>query len=77
MPRTLTFCYSVPVLVTVDLDEKTVTEVHVDDETPLSNEVNLVDGDESAEVEPDQDRGWCENCREGFIVAAPVLAGII
>ena len=31
----------------------------------------------TAEVEPDQDRGRCENCREGFIVAAPVLAGII
>jgi len=33
--------------------------------------------DATAEVEPDQDRGYCENCREGFIVAAPVLAGII
>jgi hypothetical protein len=33
--------------------------------------------DATVEVEPDQDRGWCEECREGFIVAAPVLAGVI
>ena len=33
--------------------------------------------DADAEVEPDQQVGWCDNCREHFIVAAPVLAGVI
>jgi hypothetical protein len=46
MSRTLTFRYSVPVLVTVNLDEKTVSDVRVDDETPIPGDVNFVDGDE-------------------------------
>jgi hypothetical protein len=29
------------------------------------------------EIEPDQRCGYCSNCREGFVVAAPVLARII
>jgi hypothetical protein len=30
-----------------------------------------------SEMEPDQDRGWCDECRTNTVVAAPVLAGII
>lgn len=33
--------------------------------------------DYSTEVEPDQDRGWCENCSRNTVVSALVLAGII
>lgn len=31
----------------------------------------------STEVEPDQSRGWCEECEAGTVVSALVLAGII
>jgi hypothetical protein len=31
----------------------------------------------TAEMEPDQDRGYCEECRANTMVAAPVLAGLI
>jgi hypothetical protein len=31
----------------------------------------------STEVEPDQDRGWCECCHTNTVVAATVLMGII
>jgi len=31
----------------------------------------------STDVEPDQDKGWCENCERGTIKSAFVLAGII
>jgi hypothetical protein len=31
----------------------------------------------STEVEPDQDRGWCESCNEGTVASALVLAGMI
>jgi hypothetical protein len=33
--------------------------------------------DHVAEVEPDQDRGWCDECHTNTVKAAPVLAGII
>ncbi len=33
--------------------------------------------DHTTEVEPDQDRGYCENCRRNTVVSALVLAGII
>jgi hypothetical protein len=33
--------------------------------------------DYSAEMEPDQDRGWCEACNANTVVAALVLSGII
>lgn len=33
--------------------------------------------DYSTEVEPDQDRGWCEECQEGSVKSALILAGII
>lgn len=33
--------------------------------------------DYTTEIEPDQDRGWCENCRENTVVSALVLAGLI
>lgn len=33
--------------------------------------------DYTAEVEPDQDRGWCEECRANSVHGAPVLAGLI
>lgn len=33
--------------------------------------------DHTGEMEPDQDRGWCENCGQNRMVSAFVLAGII
>lgn len=35
------------------------------------------DCDYTAEMEPDQDRGWCEECGAGTMVAALVLGGLI
>ena len=35
------------------------------------------DCDYSADMEPDQDRGWCENCQDNTLVSALILAGII
>ena len=31
----------------------------------------------STEVEPDQDKGWCEECESGTVKSALILAGII
>ena len=31
----------------------------------------------TAEMEPDQDRGWCENCGQNTVASALVLAGLI
>lgn len=31
----------------------------------------------TAEMEPDQDRGWCEECRTNTMKSALVLAGMI
>ena len=33
--------------------------------------------DYTAEMEPDQDRGWCEVCERGTLVSGRVLGGII
>jgi hypothetical protein len=33
--------------------------------------------DYTAEMEPDQDRGWCEVCNTNSMKSALVLAGII
>ena len=33
--------------------------------------------DSTADMEPDQDRGWCEECRSGTMVSALVLGGLI
>ena len=33
--------------------------------------------DYTAEMEPDQDRGWCEMCERGTLVSGLVLGGII
>jgi hypothetical protein len=33
--------------------------------------------DFTCEMEPDQDRGYCEECRTNTMKAAPVLAGLI
>jgi hypothetical protein len=33
--------------------------------------------DDTAEMEPDQDRGWCEMCERGTLVSGLVLGGII
>ena len=33
--------------------------------------------DYTAEMEPDQDRGWCEACGTNTVASALVLAGII
>jgi hypothetical protein len=35
------------------------------------------DCDYTAEMEPDQDRGWCEECGANTMVAALVLGGLI
>jgi hypothetical protein len=38
----------------------------------------LNDGcDYTAEMEPDQDRGWCEACSTNTVASALVLAGIV
>ena len=31
----------------------------------------------STEMEPDQDRGWCENCSTNSLSSAAILMGII
>jgi len=33
--------------------------------------------DYSTDVEPDQDRGWCEFCQEGSVKSGLILMGII
>jgi hypothetical protein len=33
--------------------------------------------DYSTEMEPDQDRGWCENCETNTVVSAGMLMGIV
>jgi hypothetical protein len=33
--------------------------------------------DYTTEMEPDQDRGWCEECQRGTVVSALVPGGII
>ena len=33
--------------------------------------------DYACEMEPDQDRGWCDECQTNSMKAAPVLAGLI
>jgi hypothetical protein len=33
--------------------------------------------DYTTEVEPDQDRGWCESCRTNTVKSALILAGLI
>jgi hypothetical protein len=33
--------------------------------------------DYTCEMEPDQDRGWCDECRTNTMKAAPMLAGLI
>lgn len=35
------------------------------------------DCDYTTEYEPDQDRGWCENCDSNTVVSAMVLMGVI
>jgi hypothetical protein len=35
------------------------------------------DCDYTTEVEPDQDRGWCEECKANTVVSPLMLAGII
>ena len=35
------------------------------------------DCDYATEMEPDQNRGWCEECQRGTMVSALVLGGII
>ena len=54
-------------------------------ETAISDSVCLAiccnpdnpDCDYTAEMEPDQDRGWCEACERGTLVSGLVLGGII
>ena len=31
----------------------------------------------TTEMEPDQDRGWCENCNKGTVVSVLILGGLI
>lgn len=33
--------------------------------------------DYTTEVEPDQRKGWCEECEEGSVQSALILAGVI
>ena len=33
--------------------------------------------DYSTEMEPDQDRGWCENCETNTVVSEGMLMGIV
>jgi hypothetical protein len=33
--------------------------------------------DYTCEMEPDQNRGWCDECRANTMKAAPMLAGLI
>jgi hypothetical protein len=33
--------------------------------------------DYTTDMEPDQDRGWCENCGQNTVVSALILAGLI
>ncbi len=35
------------------------------------------DCDYTAEMEPDQDQGWCEACERGTLVSGLVLGGLI
>ena len=35
------------------------------------------DCDYTTEMEPDQDRGWCEECQAGTMVSALILGGIV
>ena len=35
------------------------------------------DCDYTAEVEPDQDKGWCEDCNTNTVASPLMLAGII
>lgn len=33
--------------------------------------------DYTTEMEPDQDRGWCEVCKEGRVKSGLILAGVM
>ena len=44
----------------------------------VSPAICMNDGcDYTCEMEPDQTRGWCDECQTNTMKAAPVLAGII
>ena len=44
----------------------------------VSPAICMNDGcDYTCEMEPDQRRGWCDECHANTMKAAPVLAGII
>jgi len=44
----------------------------------VSPAICMNDGcDYTAEMEPDQDRGWCEACGTNSVASALILAGII
>ena len=36
-----------------------------------------IDCDYTADMEPDQAKGWCENCETNTLASAYILAGII
>jgi hypothetical protein len=56
-------------------EEALLAAVIVDSVSPA---ICMNDGcDYTAEMEPDQDRGWCEACGTNTMVSALVLAGII
>ena len=60
----------------------TATERFTITELPLTDSVNPAicmneDCDYVCEMEPDQDRGWCDECSTNTIKSALVLAGII
>ena len=35
------------------------------------------DCDYSTDMEPDQDRGWCDECQDNTVMSALILAGIL
>jgi len=44
----------------------------------VSPAICMNDGcDYTAEMEPDQDRGWCEACGTNTVASALILAGLI
>jgi hypothetical protein len=46
--------------------------------SPAATRICVTDGcDYTCEMEPDQDRGWCEVCSTNTVKSALVLAGLI
>ena len=58
-----------------DSTEELIAAVLLDSVSPA---ICMNEGcDFTCEMEPDQDRGWCDECGTNSMKAAPVLAGLI